>query len=201
MIRTLIFDLGRTLVPFDFSRGYRAMAARAGCTPEHVRDTIACSGLVPLFESGQVEPGDFVAQVTTALGVTMDYDEFCQMWSSVFLPETLVPEDWIRTLRTRYRTVLLSNTNAIHYAMLRAAYPVLDHFDAYVLSHEVRAMKPDPRIYAAAIAAAGCSPAECFFADDVPEYVEGARQAGIDAVLFEDSSRLRSDLALRGITW
>src|SRR3974377_75319 len=108
MIRTLIFALGRTLVPFDFSRGYRAMAARAGCTPEHVRSTIAKSGLVPLFESGQVEPADFVAQITSALGGTMDYDDFSQMWSSVFLPETLVPEEWIRTLRTRYRTVLLS---------------------------------------------------------------------------------------------
>jgi putative hydrolase of the HAD superfamily len=68
-----------------------------------------------------------------------------------------------------------------------------------VLSYEVKAMKPDPRIYAAAVEAARCAPQECFFTDDIPEYVEGARRAGIDAVVFEGQEALERELAARGV--
>jgi glucose-1-phosphatase len=199
MIRTIILDLGRVLVPFDFARGYARMSQRTGLPPDDIRSRIVASGLVHRLESGQIRDDDFVHQITALLGVAMSFEEFSEFWSSIFLPETLIPEDWVRQLRTRYRMVLLSNTNGIHYAMLRAAYPILQHFDAYVLSHEVGAMKPDPKIYAAALAVAQARPEECFFTDDVLEYVEGARRAGIDAVQFENADKLRADLAARGV--
>ena len=199
MIRTIILDLGRVLVPFDFSRAYRVVSERAGIPPEEVRARIIAAQLIVPFESGQMEPAEFVLRMSQAIGVPMEYDEFSRIWSLIFLPETLIPEEWVRSLHTRYRTVLLSNTNAIHYSMLRANYPILAHFHAYVLSHEVKAMKPDPRIYAAAIEAAQCRPNECFYTDDVPEFVEAGRAAGLEAVQFQNADQLRSQLALRGI--
>ena len=62
-------------------------------------------------------------------------------------------------------------------------------------------MKPNPRIYAEAIARAQCAPEECFFTDDIPEYVAGARAAGIDAVQFQSATQLESALKERGIKW
>ena len=79
------------------------------------------------------------------------------------MPETLIPESLITALKGRFRLLVLSNTNAIHIDMVRERYPILGHFDHLVLSHEVKAMKPDPRIYAAALAHAQAEPAECFF--------------------------------------
>jgi putative hydrolase of the HAD superfamily len=105
------------------------------------------------------------------------------------------------SLRSRYRLVLLSNTNALHIRMLRATYPHLQHFHAQVLSHEVKAMKPSPRIYAAAVEQARCRPEECFFTDDVAAYVEGAREYGIDAVQFQNLEQLQKELAARGVAW
>ena len=107
----------------------------------------------------------------------------------------------IEGLRRRYRTVLLSNTNVIHFERLRHTLPQLKHFDAFVLSYEVKAMKPDPAIYRAAVEAAGCAPNECFFTDDIAEYVEGARQFGIDAVQFHSLAQIQQELAARGVAW
>jgi HAD superfamily hydrolase (TIGR01509 family) len=70
-----------------------------------------------------------------------------------------------------------------------------------VLSYEVKAMKPSPAIYREAIARAQCRPEECFYTDDIPAYVEGARREGIDAVQFESCAQLERDLAARGIRW
>ena len=61
-------------------------------------------------------------------------------------------------------------------------YGILDDFDAAVISTEVGAIKPDPKMYAAILEALGAEPSDCLFADDKPENLEGALAAGMKAV-------------------
>jgi FMN phosphatase YigB (HAD superfamily) len=201
VIKTVIFDLGKVIVPFDFSKGYRAMSELCPYTPEEIPGRIGSTDLVLRFEKGQVEPEAFVAQLCGILGMPIAHDRFCEIWSSVFLPETLIPESLVQGLSERYRLLLLSNTNALHFEMIRANYPLLRHFDDYVLSYEVGAMKPEARIYEEAIARAQCAPQECFFTDDIAEYVAGARRAGIDAVQFHSAAQIERELLDRGLRW
>jgi glucose-1-phosphatase len=201
MIRTIIFDLGRVLVPFDFQRSYQRLAPLCGLTFEQIPERLRPTGLVQRFESGQIQPEAFVQEFSRILGINLQYADFCDIWSAIFLPETLIPEDMIKALRARHRLLLLSNTNAIHFQMIEANYPILRHFDHKVLSYKVGAMKPEPRIYAEAIRHAQCEPHEIFFTDDIPEYVEGARQAGIDAVQFQNAEQIARELRARGVSW
>jgi glucose-1-phosphatase len=198
MYKTVIFDLGKVLVDFDFQRGYRAME---GLCPYPVCDIprrLAPTGLVERFETGLIEPRDFVSELSSVLDLKVDYDQFCRIWSCIFT-EPLVPESMIADLARRYRLLLLSNTNAIHFEMLRPRLPVLKHFHHLVLSYEVKAMKPRPEIFHAALDRAGCRPDECFYTDDIPKYVEAARTLGIDAVCFESVPQLQREMAARGL--
>lgn len=201
MIRCVIFDLGRVLVPFDFQIGYQLMSEHCGLPPEEIRRRIAADGAWRGFESGEVDEFEFHRHLDALLETTLSHERFREIWYSVFLPHTLIPESMVAGIRRNLRTVLLSNTNPIHYSMLYERFPILQHFDAYILSHEVGAMKPLPKIYEAAIAAAGCEPGECFFTDDIPEYVEGAKRAGIDAVQFENCEQVQRELKARGVSW
>ncbi len=201
MIKTVIFDLGKVLIPFDFSRGYRAMEKFCDYPAAEIPKRIAATGLVHRFETGLVEPRDFVEQLSRMLDLRVTYEQFCEIWSSIFLPDTLVPENLLAGIGERYRLLVLSNTNAIHFAMVRQRYPILRHFHDLVLSYEVKAMKPSPAIYREAIARAQCLPEECFYTDDIPAYVEGARREGIDAVQFESCAQLERELAAREIRW
>jgi len=200
MYKTVIFDLGKVVVNFDFGRGYTALEGLCPHNVAEIRKRIGASGLVPQFETGLVEPHDFVDQFSKILSLDMDYDRFAAVWSCIFL-ETLIPEAMIEGLARRYRLLLLSNTNAIHFEMIRENYPIIRHFHQLILSYEVKAMKPDPAIYQAALAAAQCKPEECFYTDDIAEYVEGARKMGIDAVQFVSLAQLQGDLRTRGIRW
>ncbi len=201
MIRTVIFDLGRVLVPFDFGIAYQLMSEHCGLAPAEIRKRFAASGLAHGFESGEFDEFEFQRRVEELLETKVEREHFRQIWFSVFHPHTLIPEEMVAGIRKNFRTVLLSNTNPIHFTMLYERYPILQHFDAYILSHEVGAMKPLPRIYEAAIAAAGCRPEECFFTDDVAEYVEGAKAAGIDAVQFQSCEQIQQELKARGVSW
>lgn len=196
--KAIIFDLGKVLVHFDFKRGYRELETHCPHAAVEIPKRLAGTGLVQRFESGLVEPRDFVAELTKILDLNVDYDRFCGIWSCIFT-ETLVPDSLVADLASRYRLLLLSNTNAIHFEMVRRTYPILRHFHELVLSYEVKAMKPQPEIYRAALEKAGCRPEECFYTDDIPEYVEGARKMGIDAVQFQGAEKLERDLRERGI--
>jgi putative hydrolase of the HAD superfamily len=131
----------------------------------------------------------------------IDYDQFCEIWSSIFLPDPLIPESMLQGLSQRFRLLLLSNTNAIHFQMLEQTYPLLRHFHHHVLSYRVGALKPSPVIYREAIARAECAANECFFTDDIPDYVAGAKREGIDAVQFESCEQIQRELLARGIRW
>jgi FMN phosphatase YigB (HAD superfamily) len=201
MIKTIIFDLGKVVIPFDFSRAYRAMEGLCGYKAAEIPARIATSDLVTRFETGRVEPQDFVEQLCGMLDLEMDYARFCELWSSIFLPETLVPETMLAGLRKRFRLLLLSNTNAIHFQMVQQNYAIIRQFHDYVLSYRVGALKPSPVIYQEAIARAECRPEECFFTDDIAAYVEAARGHGMDAVLFQSREQLEKELLARGIRW
>jgi putative hydrolase of the HAD superfamily len=200
-IQAVIFDLGRVIVPFDFHRGYERLAPLCGIPAAEIRGRIASTGLVERFESGGIESRDFVRELSKHLNLNTSYENFCEIWNSIFLPYTLIPEATMEGISRNYRLVLLSNTNAIHFEMIRENYPLLRHFHALVLSYEVGATKPLPLIYRRAIEAAGCHPEECFFTDDIPAYVAAARALGIDAVQFESATQIEAELRKRGVTW
>ncbi len=201
MIRAILLDLGKVIVPFDFTIGYRAFQQHSDLTVEELRERIRATGLVPRFETGLIEPRDFVRELCAALSIPVNYSEFCDIWSSIFSRETLISDDFLAQLHRAYPLILVSNTNAIHFDMIRREYPILRHFDRWILSYEVGAMKPSPSIYQAAIDAANCLPGECFFTDDIPDYVEGARRMGIDAVQFQNAGQLENELKVRGVEW
>src|SRR5262249_38802723 len=168
--------------------------------PADIPKLLAPTGLVERFETGLIEPRPFVEELTRILSLDTDYDNFCRVFNCIFT-DVLVPESLVEGLAARYRLVLLSNTNAIHFPMVCETYPILRHFRYRVLSYEVKSMKPRPAIYRAAIEHARCRPEECFYTDDIAEYVEGARREGIDAVQFQSAEHLQEELKRRGIRW
>jgi glucose-1-phosphatase len=201
MHKAILFDLGKVLIHFDFRRGYRALAGLCPYTAEEIPRRLAGSGLVERFETGLVEPREFVDQMCRILDLQVDYDQFRVIWSSIFT-DILIPESLLEGLGRRYRLVLVSNTNALHFEMIRETYGhLLRHFDGLVLSYEVRAMKPRPEIFQAAVERAGCRPEECFYTDDIAAYVAAARGMGIDGVLFESCAQIEGEMRGRGIAW
>lgn len=199
MIRSILFDLGNVLVPFDIQRGYQQLSRASGLPEEEVAVRIRESGLYEVYESGQIETDSFLDEFTKVLGYRSSIDEFREVWNSIFFPHTATSEELVVDLKSRYRLVLLSNTNDLHFHWLRERYPILNHFDAYTLSYQVGAMKPSERIYAAAVENAQCKPEECFFTDDIERYVEAARSFGIDAEQFVGEEKLREHLRNRGM--
>ena len=194
MIKALIFDLGGVIVPLDFARGYATIASLCPYSAEEISRRIEQTGLMEPFEMGKVPPREFARKISQVLELRVSFEEFCEIWGSIFPPHTLIPESMLEALRGCCRLLLLSNTNAIHFPLARRKYALLRHFDDSVLSYELGVMKPSPEIYREAVARAGCRAGECFFTDDVAENVEAAKREGLNGAQFLSADQLREEL-------
>jgi len=185
MIRACVFDMGRVLVDFCHERMLRQMAVVCRCDPAALREYLMESGLLLRYECGEFTEAQMHGFFEEFLGYRIPRDELDRAASDIFTdkPEML---PLLQQLRQHgLKLVLLSNTSRNHFEFIRPRFPFVELFDAYVLSYEVGVLKPDPAIYQAAVATAGCLPEECFFTDDIAENINGAQACGLQAVQFE----------------
>jgi FMN phosphatase YigB (HAD superfamily) len=82
---------------------------------------------------------------------------------------------------------------------VRRRWEVLDLFDDITTSWEVGALKPDPVIYHSALAQAKCDAVDCFYTDDIEDYVTQAVSMGIQAHVYRDTATTRATLASLGV--
>jgi len=97
--------------------------------------------------------------------------------------------EYARRLRPQYRTGILSDSFVGARERERAAYGFEDLVDEIVYSHEAGMSKPDPRIYALVCARLDVRAHETVFLDDADLCVDGAREAGIHAVRYQDNAQ------------
>lgn len=198
-IEAVMFDLGKVLIDFDFELGMRHFAPRSTLSPDAFQQVIFDRVWLERYESGVISTKEYHRYLREVGELEMSLEEFHNAWSAVFLPEPIVPESLLAYLRERYPLILVSNTNESHASHIAARYSVFDHFDHRILSHEVGAVKPDRKIYDAAIAAAGKPAGSLFFTDDREENVESALKLGIRAHQFRSLGGLITALKECGV--
>lgn len=201
MTQALLFDLGDVIVGLDFPRAYRAAAELSRYSAEEIPQVIHRAKLASPYERGELSTDDFYRRFLETLGIDIPFEQFRALWQDMFHAEPLLSEDLLAGLARRHRLVLVSNTNELHFRYIERRYRLLRHFHERVLSYEVGLMKPDAGIYETAIKRARCPAPACLFVDDKQANVEGARQAGLDAVRFEGQGRLEEELIRRGVEW
>jgi glucose-1-phosphatase len=200
MLQTVLFDMGNVLVHFSHDQMCQQIGHVVGADGAVVRQRLLDSGLFWKFERGEWAPADLIEQVERLFSCRVDAEALRIAVSDIFtLNEPLLSV--IDSLKQQgYRLVLLSNTSVWHYEWIRDRFAVLQQMDALVMSFEVRAMKPEPAIYEAAIAAAGCPADQIAYTDDIPRYIEAAQQMGIRAAVFRDVPGFVAFLDRLGVT-
>jgi len=194
-----IFDLGRVLVDFDHNISAAKIAKLTGKPQEWLYQLFFESELTKLFDEGKVSPREFYAELKKLTGLDISFDEFVLIWVDIFSQKDDMFE-LVKCLKNDYRLVLMSNVNTLQFEYIRKNFPIIAEFDGLVLSYEAGAMKPDPKIYQAAISAAKTMPEKIIYTDDRPELIEGGKKAGIrKSFVFSNLESFVSDLNVIGV--
>ncbi|MBU0754497.1 MAG: HAD family phosphatase [Planctomycetes bacterium] len=198
MIRSVLCDLGNVLLRFDHMQACQGFSRMSGLDPKTVYKRVFQSGIESDYDLGRVDSIEFARRVADALGCDADARRIQPIWSDIFKPIEGM-ESLIRLLGRQHRLVLLSNTNPWHFDHCMARFPWLECFDAYTLSYQVGLKKPDPDLFARALAMAETRPDDTVFIDDIQAYVDGALRLGIKSICFKGKDPLKSELRALGM--
>ena len=198
--RFIYFDMGMVLLEFSVERMVRQMAALSGAAAEQVKKILFDSGLMPRYEAGKISTAEFYEVYCERIGVRPDYDALCHAGSDIFTINVPMLPIVAQLCQAGYTLGVLSNTCDCHWQYCTKHYRFLNEcFAVYALSFEIKAAKPDRAIFMAAAELAHCRPEEIFFVDDVAGHVEGAKAAGIDAVVYTSAAQVAAELRMRGV--
>jgi FMN phosphatase YigB (HAD superfamily) len=193
-IEAVIFDLGRVLVNIDLEPLRKKLSpSGGGGDGQDLVEKVRESDLIPQLNSGKISLAQFHRALCSRYGFEWSFDFFHQAWCSIFYPSPDM-EALVRDLHGRIPLGLLSDTDLSHWTWIRRHYPIVEIFEKPVLSFHVGVCKPDPAMYRAAAQSVGTPPERCFYTDDLPGNIEGARSAGMSAVLFQNADQIRQEL-------
>jgi len=198
-IKTAIFDLGNVLVFFSIPKMVNQISSCTGLAKEKIAELLLGKGLRDLYEMGALTSEALFDIFVKQSPKSFSFKEFFEAASDIFQPnEDCFP--LLKTLKSKgVRLLALSNTSQAHFEFLKLKYSFLELFDEFILSYQIGAAKPDPKIYQAALNLAYCTPQECFYTDDIPEYIAMAKTYGIDAEVFKDAEDLKKHLYTRNL--
>ncbi len=200
-IKVLLFDLGNVLVDFNHRIALERISAFCDKSPRELEDFFFQSPLTGAFERGEVSPEEFFRLVKEALCLRLGYDSFVSIWNEVFSLNTdnRAVYHIVNSLRQKYRTALLSNTNVLHYQYLKENFPVFGVLHEQFLSFEMGLAKPQEQIYQKVIASLGVLPENIFYTDDRRELAECAGRLGLKSFIFVNAGQLIRDMASCGV--
>lgn len=198
MLKTIYFDLGNVLVFFSLPKMFAQMAHCTGMSPSGVKQLLFETELRELYEKGLIDTEQLYRTFLKQSPHPFSLHEFMASFSDIFTPNTDLWPVVENLKKEGIRLVLLSNTSECHFNYAYSHYPILHQFDHKILSFEVGAWKPDPRIFQKALSHSQCKPEECFYTDDVPEFIASARKVGLQGEIFTDVPNLKRQLIERG---
>lgn len=195
-LRAVIFDIGRVLVKVDVTRSVEGLSQGISLSPQELWSAIEKDPRWPDWQEGRISPHDWHLHITKRLGSPIQFDDFRAAWNRSLDPVALQTDDLFAAIVKKHKVALLSNTDPIHVAYLESTFGFFKYFPAptRIYSCAVRASKPSPVIFQAALKAVKTPAAQSVFIDDILEYVEAARSLGLHAIQYKTPDQLRSDL-------
>jgi putative hydrolase of the HAD superfamily len=199
LIKAMIFDLGRVLIRVDFTAGlFKYYQKSEESSDEEILQELFKDKIFIGFNTGKIDAQQVYQSIQDKYGLDLSYDKFTSEWCNIFAPMPGM-RSIVERVSKKFILGLLSDIDPLHWQFCQKNFPVLKNFIKPALSYQIGALKPDPLCYQRAAEYVGTQAKYCLFIDDREINVQGARDAGMQAIQFTgvaDLERLLSDLGI-----
>jgi putative hydrolase of the HAD superfamily len=190
-IKNIIFDYGNVIFHIDFKRVQQAWKSLGINNADEFYGHRQQDAVFNQLEKGEITNAQFrdrIRQLTNRHDLTDQ--QIDDAWNAIFIGIPPENHHLLLQIKPKYRTFLLSNTNAIHYDYFNNY--VKEHFnldgndslfERTYYSHLMGKRKPDAEIFEQVLHENHLDPAETLFIDDSPQHLETARKLGLHTFL------------------
>lgn len=182
-IKNLIIDFGGVII--NLTRN-RCVEAFENFGVPDVRDRILNSkDLFMQIEMGTISSAEFRDGIRHLTSQHLTDEQIDAAWIAMLDDVPPYKLDLLMELRSKYNTMLLSNTNEIHWLWAEKnsfacnGHHAKDFFNKIYLSYELNMVKPNADIFEYVLKDAGIDPAETLFIDDATANCRTAESLGI----------------------
>ena len=184
--------MGGVLINLDKNRCIAAFNKIGFNDVELYIDKYIQNGLFLSYEKGEIDTNVFLENIQQHIGKQVDFTEITIAWCAILLDIPPYKLTLLRMLRKKYRTFMLSNTNAIHFERItqdyfeKDGYSIPHYFEKCYLSYQMNCVKPHNQIYLTMLHDAQILASETLFIDDSVENIESAKKLGFQTYLAQE---------------
>ena len=198
-IDTLIFDLGKVLVRYDF----RKLLADLKYDEETAQAVADAMFLSPQWTEGDrgVKTEEEILQ--SFIDNNPAYEQeirqtFEEMGRTISLYS--YTKDWMKYLKKRgYKLYILSNFSKPLYDRCQKELKFLELMDGGYMSWQIHCLKPEPEIFQKLLSDFQIDPSKAVFLDDMIDNVAEARAQGLNAIHFTGRKQALKQLLEFGV--
>ncbi|WP_143319800.1 HAD family phosphatase [Clostridium sp. HBUAS56010] len=188
MIKNIVFDMGRVLVDYEGDK-----VCRIFIEDETERKAVTAS----VFDSqewlfldmGLMSEEEALKRMQARLE-TDHAKEMAALCFNHWHEYNMMPNEamgvLVEELKNQGFGIYLCSNASVRLLTCYQMIPGIKHFDGILFSAEVQCIKPQKEMYLHLFERFKLKPEECFFIDDLPMNIEGARACGMDGYCFAD---------------
>ena len=179
----IILDMGNVLLEWNKDKILRGVV-KTEKDYMILDKAIFQSGLWERLDLGTLTREELVLKVVSMIGSIYQekVQEVVWNWPSYIEIYTEVFPLLVRLKEKGHRIFVLSNTSPVFYELLEEQLsPLNEILDGFVLSCDIKAIKPDPKMFEEILHKYQLDPANCIFLDDVKDNTKMAESLGIKA--------------------
>ena len=199
MIKNIVFDMGRVLLDYDGDKVCKLFI-------EDEKEIWAVAASVfdsqewLLLDMGLLSEEEALKRMQSRL----DTDHAKEMaalcfhhWHEYNMQPKEEMGKVVAELKSQGYGIYLCSNASVRLLTCYEMIPGIKLFDGILFSAEVKCIKPQKEMYQHLFDRFNLKPEECFFIDDLPMNIEGARACGMDGYCFSDGNveRLREFLS------
>ena len=195
-ISTLIFDFGGVLIDLDMNQSILNFKKLGVENVENYLSNFGQSGFFMQLEKGKISAEEFRSEIRKMTTNSITDKEIDDAWNAFLVRIPSEKLDIVYQLRKKFRVIMLSNTNAIHFPYAERTFfsyknrGIDEYFDKCYRSYDMKMAKPDAEIFEAILSQEQVAPNQCLLLDDGPKNIEQAQKLGFQTYFVDPKEDL-----------
>ena len=181
--------MGGVIINLDMKRTFSAFAKATGKSIDEIQTSFFNQQIWQDHETGKLSDSALRAHLRTHYLQNISNEEIDTIWNALLLDIPIERIQLLQHLKSKYRLLMLSNTNGIHekhfteiLATTTGINTFDDLFDKVYYSHQIGMRKPDLQIFNYVLSDQNIQASETVFIDDNVDNIEAAQRLGIHTI-------------------
>jgi FMN phosphatase YigB (HAD superfamily) len=190
-VKNIIFDLGNTLVYYDYCYFYDGVATlEKNFDIDSFQKFITDNKLDVQLWTGKITVKNFFKKLKKKFKLKISFADFHYLYCDIFWENTEM-KDFIENnlIDSTYKVFLLSNTDSSHINYIHKNFPFVKLLKNRVLSYKVKTLKPEKKIFRHIIGKFDLKAKESVLIDDLKVNIIAASQLGMKTIHYTSHKR------------